>query len=155
MNKRNTFFIAIMLLFSVAITAQPNQKVKAAGEKHQKVSAEQRAKNASDTLQKITGLSADQYQKVYDINLTFYTQKRTLKTQLKTDTSSTKDVQYKEQVKQLAKYRRAELEKILTPEQKTKWQEFKKQNAAKIKANSPKGKFNKVDDDDDSILEGM
>jgi protein CpxP len=137
------------------ITAQPNQKVKATGEKHQKVSAEQRAKNATDTLQKITGLSADQYQKVYDINLAFYTQKRTLKTQMKSSTSSTNDVQYKEQIKQLAKYRRADIEKVLTPEQKTKWQEFKKQNAAKIKANSPKGKFNKVDDDDDSILEGM
>jgi len=155
MNKRNTFFIAIMLLFSFAITAQPNQKVKATGEKQQKVSAEQRAKNATDTLQKITGLSADQYQKVYDINLAFFTQKRTLKTQMKSSTSSTNDVQYKEQIKQLAKYRRADIEKVLTPEQKTKWQEFKKQNAAKIKANSPKGKFNKVDDDDDSILEGM
>ena len=74
---------------------------------------------------------------------------------MKSSTSSTNDVQYKEQIKQLAKYRRADLEKVLTPEQKTKWQEFKKQNAAKIKANSPKGKFNKVDDDDDSILEGM
>jgi hypothetical protein len=155
MNKRNTFFIAIMLLFSTAIIAQPNQKVKPAGDKQQKVSAEQRAKNATDTLQKITGLSADQYQKVYNINLAFFTQKRTLKTQMKSSTSSTNDVQYKEQIKQLAKYRRADIEKVLTLEQKTKWQEFKKQNAAKIKANSPKGKFNKVDDDDDSILEGM
>ena len=115
MNKRNTFFIAIMLLFSTAIIAQPNQKVKPAGEKHQKVSAEQRAKNATDTLQKITGLSADQYQKVYDINLAFFTQKRTLKTQMKSSTSSTNDVQYKEQIKQLAKYRRADIEKVLTP----------------------------------------
>ena len=154
MNKLTTLFFVLMLMITSTILAQENTNAKMKPLKLQKFSVEQRAKNATDTLQKVTGLTDVQYQKVYDINLSYFTQKRAIKSQMRTDTIAANDAQYKEQEKQITKTRKAEIEKLLTPEQKTKWQEYKKSHAEKVKSNMQKGKFNK-EDEDDAIFDGM
>ncbi len=154
MNKLTTIFFALVLVISSTIFAQENPNATMKPVKLQKVSLEQRAKNATDTLQKVTGLTDAQYQKAYDINLNYFTQKRSVKSQMRTDTIAANDIQYKEQEKLLTKTRKVEIEKLLTAEQKTKWQEYKKMHIAKIKSNMQKGKINKVNEDDD-IFDGM
>lgn len=154
MNKFTLLLFAFMIAVLSTMTAQNNPNAAMKPVKLQKFTSEKRAINATDTLQRVVNLTSDQYQKILQINLTFFEQKKAIKLQMRTDTTTANDAQYKAQVKELSKKRKSDIESLLTQEQKIKWQEYKKQYIAKIKQNGKSEKLNE-DAESDFIFDGM
>ena len=154
MNKFTFLFLGFMISILSIARAQNNSNAVMKPVKLQKFTSEKRTTNATDTLQRVASLTADQYQKILEINLSFFDQKKALKSQMRTDTSSVNNATYKAQEKELAKKRKSAIESLLTAEQKMKWQEYKKQHIARFKQN---GKMEKSNDDaePDYIFDGM
>ncbi len=154
MNKFTFLFLGFMISILSIAKAQNNSNAVMKPVKLQKFTSEKRATNATDTLQRVASLTTDQYQKILEINLSFFDQKKALKSQMRMDTSSVNNATYKAQEKELAKKRKSAIESLLTAEQKMKWQEYKKQHIARFKQN---GKMEKSNDDaePDYIFDGM
>ena len=154
MNKFIFLFFVFMIYVLSTVTAQNNSNAGMKPVKLQKFTSEKRAQNATDTLQRVAALTTDQYQKILEINLSFFDQKKAIRLQMRTDTTAANDLLYKAQEKELAKKRKSDIESILTAEQKLKWQEYKKQHIARIKQNGKSEKLNN-DDEPDFIFDGM
>ncbi|MFN8296950.1 MAG: hypothetical protein U0T69_12185 [Chitinophagales bacterium] len=154
MNKFIFLFFVFMIYVLSTVTAQNNSNAGMKPVKLQKFTSEKRAQNATDTLQRVAALTTDQYQKILEINLSFFDQKKAIRLQMRTDTTAANDLLYKAQEKELAKKRKSDTESILTAEQRIKWQEYKKQHIARIKQNGKSEKFNN-DDEPDFIFDGM
>ena len=85
------------------------------------MSAQERAKDATDKINATAQLSKDQYTKVLDVNTNFFTQREALRA------SGGQDDDTRVKMKELAKDRETKLKAILSPEQWQKVQDARKQ----------------------------
>ncbi|HNE50488.1 MAG TPA: hypothetical protein PKM51_08885 [Chitinophagales bacterium] len=155
-SSKILFFAMTMLFLQPLVNAQtpaskPSVTIPAKTPKAPKMSAEQRAKALTDTLSNVVALSKEQYDKAYQLNLTFLTKREALK-QSKAAGATPEDL--KAQKKALFEDRKLQLKSLLTPEQAKKWSAWK---VAKKQNKSSNSKFtkpaaNSATDDD---TEGM
>lgn len=87
-----------------------------------KKSPDLKAKVLSDTMSRVCALSTDQYQTVYNLNVNFFTQKESLRENMKQN--GDKDT-FKQQSQALSNNRKQQLGSILSPEQLTTWESWK------------------------------
>lgn len=137
MKKLTTLFVAVLMISATTIFAQGNPNAKMKPINFQKVTPEQRAKTATDSLQKIVGLTDAQYNSVLEINKKFFEDKKAMHTQMRLDTATTAIEKFNTDEKQLKQARKQSIENLLTAEQKTKWQAHKKQFMQEKKKNMP------------------
>lgn len=137
MKKQILMLFAVVFSFTAMSFAQGNPNAKMKPVKLQKVSVEQKAINATDTMQKVAQLSKEQYQQILAINQDFFKQQHTIKSEMRKDTSAN-DIAFKEQLIQLSKSRKASINKLLTETQKTVWKDYKKMNMTNKKNKSSK-----------------
>ena len=106
--------IAILLLTGITVSAQHK-------------TAEQKAKNLTDTMSSRLSLNEDQYKKVYDANLNFVTKASSLK---KEDGDKSTKLG---KIRSLNNERDATLKTILSDEQYNQFKAFKKENKKGMK----------------------
>ena len=125
--------ICILLLFSAGIGNLYSQA------KDKKFTPEERAKKISDKMQTELSLSQDQYNKIYQSHLDFFTKVKTLKDNKTSDKDSMKSLfkGYRSDLK-------TQLKGTLTEDQIKKWKEMKKSRKHK----GDKGKRDKRDKKD-------
>ncbi len=138
--KTKSFLLSFFMLIGVfSVHANPTLKSKPS-----KISVEQHATNTTDTMKVVVGLTDEQYQKLYAINLDYYTNRKELKLQSKSDTIQTDKADNKSAFIQLYKKYKTSIHQVLTDEQRQRWQEYKKQNIPQQKQHFSKNdKFKK------------
>lgn len=143
-----SLFLVVFAFFNA--NAQSNNKHKGkAFANSSSTEMDTRAKDFTDTLQKVLSLTSTQYEKIMFINKDFYSKRDAVRSAAKADTVVANKSQYKQQTKTLQKIRRAAIEAELTTEQKTTWQVWRKQNVQTKKVNAKNAKKPKVDEDDE------
>lgn len=138
--KTKTFLFSLFLLIGLCSAyANPTQK-----NKHSKISVEQQAVNKTDTMKVIVGLTDEQYQKLYAINLDYFMNRKALKMQSKSDTIQSDKAENKSAFIQLSKKYKATIHQVMTDEQRQRWQAYKQQNESMQKQHlSKKDSFKK------------
>ena len=150
MKKIKHLLVLAILLVAVnfATQAQPTNK-HGKPLKSNAQSADTRAKDFTDTLQKVLSLTTTQYEKIMFINKDFYSKRDAIRSVAKADTIVANKTTYKQQTKELQKTRRAAIDAELTAEQKTTWQVWRKQNVQNKKVNAKNAKKPRIDEDDE------
>lgn len=134
------FFLTCIAIFGMLFmtNAQNGPKPKNVN-KPAKVTTEQKATRNADSLKAVMKLSPEQYAQVVKINTDYINQKNVLKSQMKAnmakDSSFVKGQGkpksgFGQEMKQLSKERIAKIKAIVTPEQFTQWQDWKKAKKA-------------------------
>lgn len=149
-NYKFLFFAIFLSVFAIStVNAKSDNKHKGKSFKSSSTETDTRAKDFTDTLQKVLTLTTTQYEKIMFINKDFYSKRDAIRSAAKVDTVAANNATYKQQTKALQKTRRAAIEDELTAEQKTTWQVWRKQKTEFKKANFNNSKKPKVDEDDD------
>ncbi|SMD42596.1 protein of unknown function [Aquiflexum balticum DSM 16537] len=105
------------------------------GQQKEMQSPEQRAEKMTAKMTEELGLSEDQKQKIYQINL-----ENAKKRQEQRESMQAEREAKRAEMQAQAKAQNDQIEAILTPEQKTKWEEVKKENRKEIREGSRGGK---------------
>jgi uncharacterized protein YneF (UPF0154 family) len=124
--KKMIFLMLGLFITTAAVMAQsddnPPPNANAAHMQRPRMSAAERAKEATEKINTAATLSKEQYAKVLDVNTNFFTQRDALRANGgQTDEDRSK-------MRELAKDRETKLKAILTPEQWQKVMEARKQN---------------------------
>jgi len=124
--RKSVFLMFAMIITSAAVMAQSDDNPPPAGAAQHasrpRMSATDRAKDATDKINATAQLSKEQYAKVLDVNTNFFTQREALRGN---GGQASEDAPVK--IKELAKDRETKLKAILTPEQWQKVQDARKQ----------------------------
>jgi len=154
-NCKFFLFVLAMLFLQPLVNAQTPASMTPAthakAPKTPKLNAEQRAKILTDTLSNVVSLSKEQYDKAYQLNLTFFNKRDALK-QSKTAGATPEDL--KIQKSALSEDRKSQLKSLLTPEQTKKWNIWKaakKQNKHSNKKSTKPAANSATDDDNEGM----
>ena len=151
MKKIIKLLVLVIAFFSLnAAMAQQElamQASKSKGVRPPKLTIEQKATKAADSLKVKLNLTDIQYGKVIPVNAEFFINRDALRMKQKTDTTAY--LTYKADLKVLHATRRTQLNAILTPDQKKIWSALRKNNNGD-KTTSEHGNKARKDDDIDA-----
>jgi uncharacterized membrane protein YgcG len=133
--KKLLMIAAIFTMTFAGAFAQRGQGGSKGGQQKESLTAEQRAEKMTTRMTEELGLSEDQKQKIYQINLE-NAKKRDAQKAAMEDERKAKRTEMQTQNQAQNK----QIEAILTPEQKTKWEEVKKENRKEIQERSRNGR---------------
>ena len=124
--RKSVFLMFALIITSAAVMAQSDDNPPPASVQqhaaHPRMSAADRAKDATDKINATAQLSKEQYARVLDVNTNFFTQREALRAN-----GGQPDEDARAKMKDLAKDRETKLKAILTPEQWQKVQDARKQ----------------------------
>lgn len=130
--------LMIAALFTLTIAgafAQRGQGGSKEGQPKESLTPEQRADKMTNRMTEELGLSEDQKQKIYKINLDNAQKREAQRAAMEEDRKAKRaEMQAQNQVQN------EQIEAVLTPDQKTKWQEVKKENRKEIQERSGSGR---------------
>jgi Spy/CpxP family protein refolding chaperone len=124
-------FATILGITVVNAQTKPSNKAKPATK--QKLTPDEKATKISNELEKELSLSADQKKQVYDLAKARATEIDAVRAKYK---GNQKEAQ--PEIKAIRQKYKAQMEAILTPEQKTKFDEYKKRKRAEYEKNKTK-----------------
>lgn len=126
---------AILTMTYAGAFAQRGQDNRKGGQQKEMQTSEQRAEKITAKMTEELGLSEDQKQKIHQINLE-NAQKRQVQREAMQEEQKAKRTAMQAQ----NKVQNEQIEAILTPEQKIKWEEVKKENRKEIQERSGSGR---------------
>jgi protein CpxP len=133
--KKLIMIAAIFTMTYVGAFAQRGQDSRKGGQQKEMQTPEQRAEKMTTKMTEELGLSEDQKQKIYQINLE-NAQKRQAQREVMQEEQKAKRAAMQAQ----NKVQNEQIEAVLTPDQKTKWEEVKKENRKEIRERSGSGR---------------
>jgi Spy/CpxP family protein refolding chaperone len=133
--KKLLIIAAIFTMTFAGAFAQRGQGGPRGGQQKESMTPEQRAERMTNKMTEELGLSEDQKQKIYQINLE-NAEKRQVQREAMVEERKAK----REEMQAQTKAQNEQIEAILTPEQKTKWEEVKKENRKEIREGSRGGR---------------
>jgi Spy/CpxP family protein refolding chaperone len=133
--KKLLMIAAIFTMTFAGAFAQRGQGGPKGGQQKESLTPEQRAERITTKMTEELGLTEDQKKKVYQINLE-NAQKREVQRAAMEEERKAKRTEMQAQ----AKAQNEQIEAILTPEQKTKWEEVKKENRKEIREGTRGGR---------------
>ena len=132
--KKLLMIAAIFTLTFAGAFAQRGQGGPRGGQQKESLTPEQRAEKITTKMTEELGLSEDQKQKIYQINLENAQKREAQRAAMEEERKAKRtEMQAQNQVQN------EQIEAILTPEQKTKWEEVKKENRKEIQERSGSG----------------
>ncbi|MCH6199047.1 DUF4890 domain-containing protein [Aquiflexum sp. LQ15W] len=133
--KKLLMIAAIFTMTFAGAFAQRGQGGSKGGQQRESLTAEQRAEKMTTRMTEELGLSEDQKQKIYKINLENAQKREAQRAAMEEDRKAKRtEMQTQNQAQN------KQIEAILTPEQKTKWEEVKKENRKEIQERSGNGR---------------
>ena len=133
--KKLLMIAAIFTMTFAGAFAQRGQGGSRGGEQKESLTPEQRAERITSKMTEELGLSEDQKQKIYMINLDNAQKREAQRAALEEDRKAKRaEMQAQNQVQN------EQIEAVLTPDQKTKWEEVKKENRKEIQERSGSGR---------------
>lgn len=133
--KKLLMIAAIFTMTFAGAYAQRSQGASKGGQDKESMTPEQRAEKMTARMTEELGLSEDQKQKIYQINLENAQKRQVQREEMQEDQKAKRaEMQAQNQVQN------AQIEAVLTPDQKTKWEEVKKENRKEIQERSGSGR---------------
>jgi len=132
--KKLLMVAAIFAMTFAGVFAQKGQGGPRGGQQKESMTPVQRAERITIKMTEELGLSKDQKQKIYQINL-----ENAEKRQAQRDAMQEEQKSKRTEMQAQNKARNERMEAILTSEQKTRWDEVKKDNRDKIREGSRRG----------------
>jgi periplasmic protein CpxP/Spy len=133
--KKLIMIAAIFMMTYAGAFAQRGQDNRKGGQQKEMQTPEQRAEKMTMKMTEELGLSEDQKQKIYQINL-----ENAQKRQEQRESMQVEREAKRAEMQAKAKAQNDQIEAILTPEQKTKWEEVKMENRKEIREGSRGGR---------------
>jgi periplasmic protein CpxP/Spy len=127
--------LMIAAIFTMTFAGAFGQRGHGGSKSGQQMTPEQRAEKMTTKMTDELGLSEDQRRKIYDINLE-NAQKRKVQREAMREEHQAKRTEMQAQ----NQAQNEQIEALLTPDQKTKWEEVKKENRKAIREGSRMGK---------------
>lgn len=129
--KKLIMIAAIFMMTYAGAFAQRGQ----GSQQKEPMTPEQRAEKMTMKMTEELGLSEDQKQKIYKINLENSQKREAQRAAMEQERKANRS-----EMQAQAKAQNEQIEAILTPEQKTKWEEVKKENRKEIREGSRGGR---------------
>jgi Spy/CpxP family protein refolding chaperone len=126
--------IMIAAIFTMTFAGAFAQRGQGSQQK-EPMTPEQRAEKMTMKMTEELGLSEDQKQKIYQINLENAQKREAQRAAMEEERKANRS-----EMQAQAKAQNEQIEAILTPEQKTKWEEVKKENRKEIREGSRGGR---------------
>lgn len=126
--KKLIMIAVIFAMTTAGVLAQKGPDNRRGGQQREMLTPEQRAEKMTMKMAEELGLSEDQKQKIYIINLE-HAQKR----QEQWEAMEAERNAKRSEMRADAESQNDQIAAFLTPEQKTKWEEFKNENRKKIR----------------------
>jgi Spy/CpxP family protein refolding chaperone len=133
--KKLLMIAAIFTMTFAGANAQRGQGGPRGGQQKESMTPEQRAEKITTKMTEELGLSEDQKQKIYQVNLENAKKRDANRATMEEERKAKRtEMQAQNQAQN------EQIEAILTPEQKTKWEEVKKENRKEIRERSGSGR---------------